>query len=78
MSRPSELGRVRAAWGERALHPGRPSLQPRVTSVTVATQTTEEGSLVLPEEHGVAVREPEVSTLSATSQVCILLSPGAP
>ena len=62
VSRPSDLGRVRRAWSERALHPAWPPLQPRGTSVTVATQTTDEGPLVLPEEHGVAVGEPEVTS----------------
>ena len=61
VSRPSELGRVRRAWGERAPHPGWAHIRSRWTSVTVATQTADEVSLRLPEEHGVAVREPEVT-----------------
>ncbi len=56
MSRPSELGRVRRAWGGAAINPTWPSRQPQGTSVTVATQTADEGSLVLPGEREVTVR----------------------
>ena len=56
MSRPSELGRVRRAWGGAAINPTWPSRQPQGTSVTVATQTADEGSMVLPGEREVTVR----------------------